>query len=311
MRLRLILLLLFTEVCLLHCQSSDTLKQNPPNSFPGWTLLVPGATYYYDGRVVEGLTFSTLEIGGIIMGIQYDNTLKSGSNSPYYNYPLLLGMQAYNIDKCDWVRNKLELVKYKHPDFQYDPISEKDLFLAPFKIENIFTPVTLGMAGIACLELWFQGRGVDKHINQVQQMYFLDHYIDRNSGLAIFGTTSLAVSWGAGVSEEYWMRNGVMPLLDYKYGQTKGLYYSSFAFGLLHIPNLLFADKPDYGQALAQFIETTLAGLILGTDVQNRGYQIGPAVAAHAWYDFILMFGSFLVDPTNNGFAVQVKFNVQ
>ena len=302
---------LFVIVIPLNAQVLDTLQANEPKSFPLWTLYVPSATYYYDGRFVEGLTFSTLEIGGIIMGIKYDNTLKSGSNSPYYNYPLLLGMQAYSIDKCDWVRNKLELIKYKHPDFQYDPISEKDLFLAPFKTENIITPVTLGMVGIACLELWFQGRGADKHIDQVRQMYFLDHYVGRNSGLAIFGTTSLAVSWSAGVNEEYWMRNGLMPLLDYKYGQTKGLYYSSFAFGLLHLPNLLFADKPDYGQALAQFIETTVAGLILGTDVQNRGYQIGPAVAAHAWYDFTLMLGSFLVDPSNNGFAVQVKFNVQ
>jgi len=92
MRLRLILLLLFTDVCLLRGQVSDTLKQNPPQSFPGWTLFIPGATYYYDGRVAEGLTFSALEIGGIIMGIQYDNTLKSGSHSPYYNYPLLLGL---------------------------------------------------------------------------------------------------------------------------------------------------------------------------------------------------------------------------
>jgi len=43
-------------------------------------------------------------------------------------------------------------------------------------------------------------------------------------------------------------------------------------------------------------------------DVQNRGYQIGPAVAAHAWYDFTLMLESFLVDPANDVFAVQVKF---
>jgi membrane protease YdiL (CAAX protease family) len=311
MRLRFILLLLLSEVYLLHCQSSDTLKLNPPQSFPLWTLYVPGATYYYDGRFVEGLTFSTLEIGGIILGIHYDNTLKSGSDSPYYNYPLLIGMQAFTVDKCDWFRKKYELIKYKHPEFQYDPISEKDLFLAPFKTENIFTTVALGMVGIACLEVFIQGRSVDKHIDQVQQMYFLDHYIDRNSGLAIFGTTSLAVSWGAGVTEEYLMRNGLMPFLDYKYGQTKGLYYSSFAFGLLHLPNVLFADKPNYGQALAQFIEATLAGLILGNDVQNRGYKIGPAVAAHAWYDFTLMLGSFLVDPANNSFAVQVKFSVQ
>ena len=311
MRLKLFMLLLFTDICLLHCQLSDTLKQNSPKSFPGWTLLVPGATYFYDGRIAEGMTFSAIEIGGIVIGIHYKNTLKSNSTSPYYNYPLLVGLKALNVDKCDWVRNRLEVYKYRHLDFRYDPISEKDLFLAPFKTENIFTPITLGMVCIACLELWSQGRGASKHINQVQQMYFLDHYIDKNSGLAVFGATSLAAGWGAGVTEEYLIRNGLMPVLDYNYGQTKGLYFSSVTFGLLHLPNLLFANKPDYGQAFTQVVGATLVGLLLGMDVQNRGYQIGPAVAAHAWYDFLLMFGSFLVDPVNNNFAVQVKFNVQ
>ena len=82
MRLKLFMLLLFTDICLLHCQLSDTLKQNSPKSFPGWTLLVPGATYFYDGRIAEGMTFSAIEIGGIVIGIHYKNKLKSNSTSP-------------------------------------------------------------------------------------------------------------------------------------------------------------------------------------------------------------------------------------
>ena len=31
--------------------------------FPGWTLYVPGATFFYNGRVGEGIMFSALEAG--------------------------------------------------------------------------------------------------------------------------------------------------------------------------------------------------------------------------------------------------------
>jgi membrane protease YdiL (CAAX protease family) len=294
-----------------NAQGLDTLQVNKPKSFPSWTLFVPGATYYYNGRIVEGLTFSAIEIGGIVMGLHYDNTLKSNSTSPYYNYPLFIGLKTLDVDKCDWVRNKLELIKYFHPDFKYDPISEQELFLAPFKAENVFTVVTLGLVGVAFVELWLDGRGVEKRIDKVQQMYFLDRYIDRNPALAIYSTTSLAMSWGAGISEEYYFRNGLMPVLDYEYGQTNGLIFSSVTFGVLHLSNLLFSNKPDYGQALAQVIEATLTSLVLGQDVHNRGYKIGPAVAAHAWYDFTLMLGSFLINPKENVFAVKVNFNIQ
>jgi membrane protease YdiL (CAAX protease family) len=119
------------------------------------------------------------------------------------------------------------------------------------------------------------------------------------------------MSWGAGISEEYYFRNGLMPVLDYEYGQTNGLIFSSVTFGVLHLSNLLFSNKPDYGQALAQVIEATLTSLVLGQDVHNRGYKIGPAVAAHAWYDFTLMLGSFLINPKENVFAVKVNFNIQ
>jgi len=296
---------------ILNAQQLDSLSQKGPARIPDWIPLIPGGTYFYEGKIVEGITFTAIELGGIYVGLKYDNSLKSGSTSPYYNYPLQFGLEAYMINYCEYERNLLERCKYKYPDFKYDPISEKDLFLAPFKPENILTPITIGMIGAACAELYFDGRTASKRWGDVQQMYFINHYIDKNQALATYATVSMASAWSAGVSEEYFMRNGIMPYLDYKLGKTQGLIYSSVGFGLMHFPNVFFADKKDYGQELEQVFVTTIAGFLLGYDVQNRGYQIGPAVAAHVWYDFILMFGSFLIDPQNNEFAVQVKFNIQ
>jgi len=78
----------------------------------------------------------------------------------------------------------------------------------------------------------------------------------------------------------------------------------------MHLANLAFSSKPDYGAALVQVCEASIAGYFLGRSVQNRNYDIGPAVAAHTWYDFTLMLGSFLIDPENNVFGVSVTFNL-
>lgn len=293
-----------------NAQLKDTTPQSVPEIFPEWTLVIPGATYFYNGRITEGIIFSTIELGGITTGLVYESNLKSNSSSPYYNYPLYLGLKTLDVDKCDWLRNRLEAIRYYHPDFQYDPLSEKDLFLAPFNLKNIFTPITLAFISLAVGELWIDSRGAKQNIGKVQQMYFLNRYIDRNPALAIYGGTSLAMGWEAGVSEEYYLRNAFMPILDYKLGHTKGLIYSSLAFGAMHLTNLALASKPDIGQTFLQAGEATIAGILLGKDVQNRGYRIGPAVAAHTWYDFTLMLGSFLVNPKENVFAVNVKFKL-
>ena len=290
-------------------QTSDTLQQKP-QLLPGWTFWVPGATCFYQGKIIQGSIFSTLEIGGIWLGIKYDKNLKNNSSTPYYNYPLVLGLQAFQTEKLAVFKNQLEIIKYYKPDFKYDDLSEKDLYLAPFKAKNIITPITGGMVLLAAAFLGIEKYNETNRFNDIDKMYFLNRYIDRNQGLAVFGMTSLAMSWTAGVGEEYICRNWMMPMLDYKYGQRKGLIISSAIFGGAHLTNVLFADKPDYTSALLQVGEATIIGYLLGRDVQKRGYDIGPAVAAHMWYDFTLMLGSFLINPKNNFLGVNLKFKI-
>ncbi len=290
-------------------QNADTLKQQP-REIPYWTVWVPGASYFHQGKIVEGSLFSALEIGGIYLGIKHDKTLKNNSSSPYYNYPLFVGLQAFQTEKLTLFKNRLEILKYHNLGFKYDEMTEKELFLAPFKTENIFTPITGGMVLIAAVFLGIEKHHETKRFGDVEQMFFINRYIDRNQGLALFGATSLAMSWSAGVGEEYIFRNWMMPMLDYKYGQKKGLLISSAIFGGMHFSNVLMAEKPDYLGALLQVGEATIAGYFLGRDVQKRGYKIGPAVAAHVWYDFTLMLGSFLINPENNFLGVNLKFKL-
>lgn len=281
-----------------------------PKLYPEWTLVVPGATHFYNKDIGKGLIFSGLTVGGIAYGLANQDKFVNESSSPYYNFPFLLGMQAMNVDKLDFFRNRLEYISHNLPDFRYDPISYNELLIAPFQPKNIFTPITGIFVAAAVAELFLLGPKPNRYFGQVNQMMVMDRYMQPNQALALYGGVSMAASYGAGVGEEYVFRNAVMPMLDYHYGQKKGLIYSSLAFGAMHFTNVFMTDKPDYRMALLQVAEASLAGFLLGYDVQKRGYDIGPAVAAHVWYDFVLMLGSFLVNPQNNFLGVSVQFRM-
>ncbi len=306
-----ILLVLIAQSTIIYGQVPDSVQNAKPELLPNWTLWVPGASYYYQKDYLKGTAFATLTIGGVYLGIKHGPTLKSNSSSPYYNFPLFLGLQAFQTEKLTNFRNQLEVLKYHQPGFRYHDISEKELYLAPFKRENIVTPITGGMVLLAGVFLGIEKTREQHRLRDVDQFYFLNRYIPRNPALAAYGATSLAMSWAAGVGEEYIARNYLMPILDYRYGQKKGLILSSLAFGGLHMTNLFFAEKPDYGATLLQVTQATILGYFLGRDVQRRNYNIGPAVAAHMWYDAVLMLGSFLINPEENFLGVNVKIGLK
>lgn len=289
------------------CQPPDTAALKP-QLIPAWTILVPGASCFYQGNITKGAVFSGLEIGGIYLGIRYNKNLRNNSASPYYNYPLFFGLQVYQTEKLTMFKNRLDNISIHKSDFMYDDMSEKELYLAPFRIKNIVTPITGGMVLLAALFTGIEKHNETRSIREVEKMYLLNRYVDRNQGLAVFGAVSMAMSWNAGVTEEYIFRNYFMPRLDFRYGQKKGLILSSLIFGSAHFTNLLMAEKPDFKSTLLQVGVATLAGYCLGRDVQKRGYDIGPAVAAHTWYDLTLMLGSFLANPENNFLGVNMKF---
>lgn len=299
---------LFCGSLLLNART-DTLKQ-PPGLYPMWSFYVPGATHFIDGRIGTGLVFSSIELGGVTSGIIFNKTLKEHSESAYYNFPLFLGLNTLAIDKCDFVRRQLEYIKYYKPEFQFDDIAFNKLLLEPFRPKNIFSPITGAFIALAIGELWLESKNADYAIDRISQIHFIDHYMERNPALAVYGAASLAMSYQAGVSEEYYFRNYMMPLLDYKYGQRKGLIITSAAFGSAHAFNYLFVDNPDPLTILYHVGFTTVMGYVLGRSVQKNNYKTGRAIAAHTWYDFTLMLGSFIVNPAENFLGVDVKIKL-
>jgi len=306
------ILSIFLIVCFainIQAQETDSIKRIP-KLYKTWMFYVPGITHFKEKRYAEGILLSTLEIGGIAMGIIFNKDLKAENNSTYYNFPLYIGLNALTVDKCDFFRNQLEFIKYQRPNFQYDPMTFKQLIVAPFMPKNIFTPITGSFIALALAELWLESRNAEFSYSKVNKMSFLNTYVDKNTGMAIYGAASMAMSWEAGVGEEYIFRNWLMPILDYRLGQRKGLVISSAVFGGMHAVNYLFVENPDPVAMLYQVGFTSIMGYVLGKNVQKNHYRIGKAIAAHAWYDFTLMLGSFLVNPKENVFGVNVTLKL-
>jgi hypothetical protein len=292
-----------------QAQNPDSVK-TIPKLYPLWTFYVPAATHFYDGRIGTGIALSAFEVGFTTLGLVYDKDLQKYSNSPYYNYPLFIGLNALSVDKCDFLGNQLAYVKKMRPDFKYDDVSFSELLKQPFKPKNIFTPITIGFILLAGAELWLDSRYSDLPFHRVDKMSFLNRKVDKYSGLGIYGTASLAMSMEAGIGEEYIFRNYLMPVFDYRLGQRKGLIISSAVFGGMHAFNYLFVSNPDPIDIISQVGFTAIMGYILGRNVQLNDYRIGKAVAAHTWYDFTLMLGSFLTNPKENIFGVNVTVKI-
>lgn len=324
MKKALIILLIFGFSVNVLAQNQDSLIINidKPIKLPIWTIPIPGASYYYQKKYIEGTIFATLEIGLIYLGLKYDDDLVTAASddegklkTPYYNYPKNIGLQVFYLEKLANMKNHLENVKYRNPDFKYHDISEKKLYLAPFKKENVFTPVTgvmVFLAGATLTANYFMGEtNGSPTVSDIDRLSFGDSYLPRNQALSYYLPVGFVQGWGAGITEEYAFRNWLMPLIDFNYGQRKGLIFSSLAFGVYHFQNYFKVDTREMKNiAIAQAFTTSLAGLVYGWDVQRRDYNIGPSVAAHAWFDMIIMVGSFLINPENNYLGVNLKLNL-
>ena len=279
---------------------------------PRWAYLVPGSHFFYTNEIKKGLFFTLIPATLITSGLILSKKLDQNSNhtSAYNNFPFIMGIQISTFATNDILIREMKKNTSNIKNFNYDTINFNELQKSPFRLKNIFTPIVAGFTLTALTELLIPIFKSHQTIKNVDQFSLIGNYTNKNIALPIYSIVGLGVSIGAGTTEELMFRNMLMPILDYKYGQKKGLMYSSLAFGGIHALNVFFEKKPNYLASFLQVTEATVLGYFLGRDVQKRGYKIGPAIAAHTIYDLILTTGSFLIDPKNNFIGVNVKFKI-
>ncbi|MBI3581617.1 MAG: CPBP family intramembrane metalloprotease [Nitrospinae bacterium] len=266
----------------------------------GYALL-PGGTYFYQGETAKGALFAVPETGLIALGVAESPNLASQGGVPEINVPLLLGAQLYVVDKWSYYQRRMILFNDENPSAvpPVDRTSLGDLLLAPFRPSVVSSPVVIisGLLGVADGLYGYPKRsGTFSNISSVTAM---NQHMSRDSGTAYYEGASFAVSYGAGVSEEMVFRGMLLPILDYKYDQRTGLWVSSLSFGLLHSLN------PGAGGIYVP-AQATALGLLFGWQVQEDGYRISKAIAAHFWFDFISSTTTWLANPTQNPLGVQV-----
>ena len=287
--------------------SQDTIQKKEKSNKLG---LLPGASFYSKGEIGKGIVFSALPVSLITGSIILKDKFPQESSSAYSNYMLVTGLQAYSVYTMDNAIDAMSNMKAKVPNIKYDSMNFNQLLIAPFRPKNIFTPIVGIFTALAGAQLAISYHNSDVTIANVDKVGFFDKLISKNVGVPYYSGVSLGVSYAAGTTEEYLFRNMLLPAFDLGYGQKKGLLYSSLLFGGIHYLNLLVADKPNFGATTLQVIAASAGGYLLGRDVQKRDYKIGPAIAAHTLYNFILTAGSFLIDPENNFIGVNMKFKL-
>lgn len=272
-------------------------------------ILLPGGTHFFEDNYTKGAVFAFTEMSLLTASIVYDKKLSQNNTSEYYNYPLMFFSQLYVIEKSDYFLRKVDNV-FEGKNFRYDIAPFGEMLKAPFDLDEIKKPFVLAFiaAGIIDAIISYSIAPKNQRLSNVDRVYGYGNEFNPLMGSATYTATSTLVSYGAGVSEEMMMRGLVLPVLDYKYGKKTGLVASSLIFSALHIPSYL--KIKDTKQLLYAITEITAAGFFLGLNAQQNHYNIKTVIAAHAWFNFMVMTTSWILNPQENplGFSVTFKF---
>ena len=175
-----------------------------------------------------------------------------------------------------------------------DGASLKNHILAPFRRENILAPANLFASGLAAGLVTAQfasGAGTP----------WPDRVDWGGGSRQTLGNIGVGTAWvgytvtNVAVSEEAMFRGLLQPILvDLTRRPWLGMTLSNMLFGLAHFD----LDDPATGAISATYI--TLASFDVSISAHKHGYDLGRPIAAHFWYDTILITGTLLLDPRDS-----------
>lgn len=220
-----------------------------------------------------------------------------------------MASQLYTIDKSEFgIRMFKKYAKKKN--FKYNNPTFNEMLMAPFDLEEIKKPFVLSFiaAGILDAIISYSIAPKNKKVTDINNVYAYGSKFNAITGSSLYTLTSGAFSYGAGVSEEMFMRGLLLPMFDIKYGQTTGLIATSLLFSAAHIPSYLKINSTKL--LLYSIAEITAAGFAFGINTQRNDYNIKTVIAAHAWFDLMVTITSWLLNPEENPIGFSVSFKI-
>ena len=267
-----------------------------------WALLFPGLTQICQGRTTEGAVLAGL--GAAELGAAVGVRLAGSHNDAARDLPLLAYGDALTLSVTDAI---LELQRgVRLPYVPQESLT--DLVRAPFARDVISRPeVWAGIAGTLAAGL-LVSRLVDGPYdtrNAGKRPVLFGNQMNSAVGYPLAGAIGVTLFEHVALAEETTFRGLLQSGWARTSGETRGWIYGSLAFGVLHASNIFFMDSSQRLKYLAIGVPfITVLGSYLGLAYRWNGYSLGPPVAIHFWYDFLLEAVGFIADPKNSPLAL-------
>ncbi|MGQ0585849.1 MAG: lysostaphin resistance A-like protein [Gammaproteobacteria bacterium] len=267
-----------------------------------WSLL-PGGGHIYLGDTSAGITYASLFTAFAAGGVEVQRRNEDlGRDDDEVNVPLLLADKVWEYSIFTTARSALAADGLDLRAAGFDDTPTPQLLMAPFSRQalrwEVLAAGALGIVGGLAV-----GHEADTpSLGDVGRVRMFGASYDQDDANKLYAASAFGVSMGAATAEEGLFRGMLQPILQNRLGETPGLWISSGVFGAAHLVGL------DGELNLGGAAWATAAGAYLGWLYDRDGNRLAAPIAAHFWYDFLLLSTMWLTAPDENAFGFDVEF---
>jgi membrane protease YdiL (CAAX protease family) len=266
------------------------------------TALIPGYIQLCRGRKAEGGLLLGLGIAELGTGVTAG--FASGWDSAQAGVPLLAFGDLLTASVMDAVLESQRAAQLRFVPQE----SLSELVRAPFSPDVLSRPAVWGgilgtlAAGVLVSRL------LDGPLDTQEfghRPVLFGRQLNSAVGYPLAGAVGVGLFEHVAVAEETTFRGVLQSGWARSQGEDRGWIYGSLTFGLVHASNIVFMDPSQRLKYLALGVPfITVLGSYLGLTYRWSGYSLGPPVAVHFWYDFLIEAYGFLADPKHSPLAL-------
>jgi membrane protease YdiL (CAAX protease family) len=265
-------------------------------------VFFPGVGQLCRGHTAEGALI--LGLGVAELGTAIGAGVAGGFSKTAAQVPLLAFGDLLTLSVMDSALETQRAARL--PYVPQESLSE--LARAPFSLEVMSKPAVwggiLGTLAAGLLVSRALGGPLDtQHFGKRPVLFGRE--FNSAVGYPLAGAIGVGLFEHVALAEEMAFRGLLQSTWTRSSGEQRGWIYGSVAFGLVHASNILFLPSDQRLTYLAVGVPfITLLGSYIGMAYRWSGYSLGPPVAIHFWYDFLLEAMAFVVDPKNSPLAM-------
>jgi membrane protease YdiL (CAAX protease family) len=266
-----------------------------------WSLL-PGAGHIYLGDTGTGLAYAGLTAAFLAGAVEVDRRNDDLGRDDEVNVPLLLADKVWEYSIFTTARSALAKDGVDLRARRFDDTPTAQLLTAPFGRQLLRPEVWgAGLLGAAIAAGYAHHR--DGGLDDVRRARMLGSDYERDDATRLYAASAFGISLGAATAEEGLFRGLLQPYVQDQVGETKGRWAVAGAFGAAHIVGV------DGSWNLGGAAFATAAGGYLGWLYDRDGARLAGPIAAHFWYDFMLLATSWAMEPDDTPLGFDVEFS--